>query len=224
MTPRARKPRYLRKFPDLEIACCLDFIAAHHSTNESEFFFVQIGAFDGVTRDPVYELVRKRGWRGVLVEPQVEAFELLKKNYAGQEGLQFFNVAVGPCDGEITFFTDPGGMSESGSLIRRHTVKPGLGRTRPEARRVPCWTLATLLREARAPAAIDLLQIDTEGFDYEIIRSIAFDQLRPPIIRYEHVLLSERDRNACLELLAGQGYRFLLEDGDTTAYLGATTP
>jgi len=214
----------LRKFPDLEIACILDFVAAHHAQANREFFFVQIGAFDGVSGDPIFELVRAHGWRGVLVEPQAEAFELLKKNYCDQDGLQFFNVVIGPCDGEVRFFTAPGGMSQTASLIRRLTVKPGLGRSRPESRCIPCWTLATLLREAGAPAAIDLLQIDAEGFDYEIIRSIDFDFVRPALIRYEHNVLSERDRNACLELLASHGYRFVLEDCDTTAYLGASTP
>ena len=223
-TPRSRKPKYLRNNPKSEIACILGLVAAHHARADRDFYFVQIGAFDGVTGDPIYRLVRAHGWRGVLVEPQVEAFELLKKNYSDQDGLQFFNVVIGPRDGEVRFFTAPGGMSQGASLIRRLTVKPGLGRPRPEARRIPCWTLATLLREAGAPAAIDLLQIDAEGLDYEIIRSIDFEIFRPAILRYEHNLLSERDRNACLELLAGHGYRFVLEDFDTTAYLGMSTP
>jgi len=86
--------------------------------------------------------------------------------------------------------------------------------------RVPCWTLETLLAKAKAPRGVDLLVIDAEGWDYEIIRSIDFAAVRPRIIRYEHQVLSERDRNACLALLAAQGYRFLLEDADTTAILG----
>ena len=75
------------------------------------------------------------------------------------------------------------------------------------------------MQKAGAPAAVDLVQIDAEGHDYEIIRSIGFDAVPPAIFRYEHALLSERDRNACLALLAKEGYRFLLEDFDTTAVL-----
>ena len=65
---------------------------------------------------------------------------------------------------------------------------------------------------------LDLLQIDAEGFDYEIIRSIDFAKTKPAIIHYEHMVLSQADRNACLELLAENGYRFFLEDSDTLAY------
>jgi hypothetical protein len=36
-------------------------------------------------------------------------------------------------------------------------------------------------------------------------------------------LLSDRDRNECLRLMAGHGYRFLLEDRDTMAMLMAET-
>ena len=64
------------------------------------------------------------------------------------------------------------------------------------------------------------VQIDAEGMDYQIIRSIDFQRIKPAIIRYEHMVLHERDRDACLELLEGHGCRFLLEDSDTTAYLG----
>jgi len=74
------------------------------------------------------------------------------------------------------------------------------------------------LKEANAPRDIDLLQIDAEGYDYEIIRSIDFDTVKPAIIHYEHMVLSEADRNACLELLASHGYRIVLQDNDTLAY------
>ena len=154
----------------------------------------------------------------MLVEPQLEAFELLKKNYSGQQGLQFYNVVIGPHDGEITLYTRDGGMVQAASIEKQLMNKPGHRRRLLDARRVPCWTFDTLLQEAHAPKVIDLLQIDAEGFDYEIIRSIDFDRVKPAIIHYEHMVLSQPDRNACLELLARHGYRFFLEDSDTTAY------
>jgi len=35
-----------------------------------EFSFIQVGAFDGITRDPLRKYISKCGWRGVVVEPQ----------------------------------------------------------------------------------------------------------------------------------------------------------
>ncbi len=217
-TPRRRKPRFLREHPELEISNLLDLVVAHYGRPGSDFFFVEIGAFDGVTADPIHHLVRQNQWRGVLVEPQQEAFELLQKNYRGQPGLQFFNVVIGPHDGEITLYTRTGGMVQAASIEKQLMNKPGRRRRMLDARQVPCWTFDRLLREANAPAAIDLLQIDAEGFDFEIIRSIDFQRVKPAIIHYEHMVLSQTDRDACLELLASHGYRFLLEDSDTTAY------
>ncbi len=215
-TPRVGRPRALRDRPELEFTSMLEFVVADHGKTGEDFFFVQIGAFDGVTADPLHELVRRHHWRGVLVEPQAEAFESLKRNYRGQPGLSFFNVAIGPRDGEVTLFTRAGGLAQVASVDRHLVVKPG--RRRVEARRVPCWTVARLLKEAAAPATVDLLLIDAEGLDYRIIRSIDFGAVRPAIIHYEHMILSRRDRNACLELLAAHGYRFILGDQDTIAY------
>ena len=217
-TRRSRKPTFLRANPELEITNVLDFVVAHYGRPQDDFFFVQIGAFDGVTADPLYHLIRKHGWRGVLVEPQREAFELLQKNYAGQPGLQFYDVVIGPHDGEITLYTRTGGTVQAASIDKQRMKKPGQRGRMMDARRVPCWTFDKLLQQANVPDSFDLLQIDAEGCDYEIIHSIDFRRVKPAIIRYEHMVLSQADRNACLKLLAEQGYRFLLEDADTTAY------
>jgi len=217
-TPRSRQPKLLRQQPDLVIRNLLDFVVAHHGKPAKDFFFIQIGAFDGMTDDPIYELVRAQQWRGVLIEPQLEAFELLKKNYDSQPGLQFYNVAIGAQDGEVSLYTRAGGMVQAASLEAHLMNKPGR-RRRVDCRQVPCWTFATLLEKAQVPNHVDLLQIDAEGADFEIIQAIDFRLFKPTIIRYEHMVLCERDRNACLQLLAQHGYRFLLEDNDTTAYL-----
>jgi FkbM family methyltransferase len=218
-TPRAHKPALLKQRPELEIRNLLELGLAFQARPSKDFFFVQIGAFDGKSGDPLYRLIRRHHWRGILVEPQPAAFQQLQSNYAGEMTLQFFNVAIGPTDGELTLYSRKSGDVSVASTARHLLVKPGHSQNQVVALQVPCWTLQTLLAKAKAPARIDLLQIDTEGFDYDIIRSIDFNQIKPAIIRYEHTILSQRDRNACLSLLASQGYRFLLEDMDTTALL-----
>jgi FkbM family methyltransferase len=47
------------------------------------FFFVNIGANDGVVADPIYPFIAKYGWRGIAVEPVPYVFEQLRQNYAG---------------------------------------------------------------------------------------------------------------------------------------------
>src|SRR5215471_2294818 len=54
--------------------------------NPSDFFFVQIGAHNGVTNDSLYSCGRRLGLRGLLIEPQPGPFQALLRNYAGCEG------------------------------------------------------------------------------------------------------------------------------------------
>jgi hypothetical protein len=81
---------------------------------------------------------------------------------------------------------------------------------------VNCHTIESALRAA-ALDHVDLIQIDAEGHDWPIIRSIDFTKLRPAIIRFEYRNLSIADADACLEFLAAHRYRFLLEPRDIIA-------
>ena len=45
--------------------------------------FVQIGANDGVTGDPIRRFILEFGWSGVLVEPQLEIFEAAAEELSG---------------------------------------------------------------------------------------------------------------------------------------------
>jgi FkbM family methyltransferase len=217
-TRRTRKPRLLKRKPELEIDSPLAFVVAELGRSADEFFFVQIGAFDGISDGWFRELIVNNRWHGILVEPQPEAFRRLQQTYADQPQLKFRNVAIGRAAGEATMYTLRTGASQVTSFDYQHLVRH-LKRTADIIPiRVPCLTLHELLAEAGF-RCLDLLQIDAEGFDAEIIRSIDFGALKPSIIRYEHRNLLSRDHDRLLEMLAGQGYRFILEDGNTIACL-----
>lgn len=51
-------------------------------------------------------------------------------------------------------------------------------------------SLNDLMRKNRM-SSLDVLQIDAEGYDFEILRTIDFSRLRPKLINYEYVLLRE---------------------------------
>ena len=217
-TRRTRKPRILKRRPGLEIDSPLEFVISHLGRPADEFFFVQIGAFDGVGDDWLRTLIASNHWRGILVEPQAEAFRKLQETYADQSQLIFRNVAIGAKTGEVTMYSLRTGPSQVTSFDYQHVVRH-LKRTADIVQiSVPCLTLHDLLAEAGC-ATLDFLQIDAEGYDAEIIRSIDFLALKPSIIRYEHRNLLERDHSELIELLAEQGYRFMLEDANTIACL-----
>jgi len=62
---------------------------------------------------------------------------------------------------------------------------------------------------------IDFIQIDTEGFDYEVIKMIDFNTIKPYIIKYESVNLPKKDKENLSLMLKEQGYFLFTEVGDT---------
>jgi hypothetical protein len=87
-----------------------------------------------------------------------------------------------------------------------------------EAINVPSFTFKTLISKHNVKK-LDLLVIDTLGYDFEIIKMIPFDVVKPPIINFEHTLLSLDEQEACFKYLTGHGYSFAQVGVDTVAYL-----
>ncbi len=69
--------------------------------NRDPGFFVEAGAYDGITFSNTY-LLESLGWRRMLVEPHPRQFELCKAN---RPGSSVVHAALGPdgSDGEIEF-------------------------------------------------------------------------------------------------------------------------
>lgn len=202
-----------------------------------DFFFIQVGAFDGVSQDPITRYIDQFNLRGILVEPQPEPFARLARNYRDHHRLALVNAAVADAEGTRDFFTvRPGvpGMPEwsqqlasfeRGNILKhRHGIPahgiPGIPDIEQhiEVHPVRCVTFSHLLDESGA-TEIDLLQIDAEGYDVELLRVFPFDRIRPAIIRYEHMHVSAESQNTCVRRLRAIGYQVVSERSDTYAFL-----
>ena len=64
---------------------------------------------------------------------------------------------------------------------------------------------------------LDLLQLDTEGYDFEIIRGIHFDRLIPGMISFETEHLDPEELKECEALLRKQNYRLYTFNRDAIA-------
>jgi FkbM family methyltransferase len=208
-----------------------EYVLAHYVATRrtsSPLFFLQVGAFDGVTHDPVNAHVRAQGWHGILVEPQPAAFERLVAGYADVGGLTFVNAAVAADPGTRPLYViedEAGSVVDSlghvASFDRAHVERflgsnlerfPG---TRIGSLLVACTTFDEVLLET---PTVDLVLLDTEGHDLELLRLFDFDRFGPAIVRFEHVHLSRHEWDEAVEILARHGYRTLREEHDTTAY------
>ncbi len=202
-----------------------------------DFFFIQVGAFDGISQDPITRYIGQFDLRGVLIEPQPGPFARLADNYRDQRRLTLVNAAVAETEGTRDFFTVRAGVpgmpewsQQLASFDRNNIVKHRDGirghgvpmipdiEQHIEVQPVRCLTFDRLLDDAQV-TSVDLLQIDAEGYDVELLKVFPFDRLRPAIIRYEHMHVDNAAQRSCVERLTSLGYRVISERSDTYAYL-----
>ncbi len=213
---RTYKPRTLISHPGWNFSDMLTLAVGYHLASHSEFTFLQIGAFDGVNNDPLHALILKYKLSGILVEPQPKAFDALKVTYRDHPQLILVQAAVSHRAEVKPFYTSEHQATQVASFSREHLIKRKVPPSAIKELQLQCFTIDSLLKKY-AVDSLDLIQIDTEGYDFEIIKSIDFSSTKPFIIRYEHEHLSNLDYNASLELLAQQGYQFHVEKKDVTA-------
>ena len=66
---------------------------------------------------------------------------------------------------------------------------------------------------------IDLLQIDVEGYDFEVIKIFDIQITQPKAIIFEHIHLSEQDMELCVAHLKNCNYAVRRFDANTLAML-----
>ena len=191
------------------------------------FYFVQIGANDGQSHDPIHAFVCANRLQGLVVEPLPDVFPKLCATYAGQPQIKPVNVAIHSELDRVTLFrpNTGGEMSGIASLdAKRHeftSKRTGMTESDIVSVEVPAISLMGLLEQEQVQH-IDLLQIDTEGYDLEILKSLDLTRFAPSIVRFEHGVYSGvpvRDelREALLRFY-DHGYSVAMERVDAVAW------
>ncbi len=193
--------------------------------------FLQVGANDGVIHDPLHAVVRAGGWAGVLVEPVPAMYERLVANYAGVPNLVFENAAIGPANGTTTLYSvesrpgDPYWVEliatfDRATILSHADVLTEVDQRIVEAT-VPSFTLSTLVARHQLDR-IDLLQVDVEGYDYEVLKQIDFStSWAPTFVVYEREHLDAKTDRAARRLLRSAGYHWVDIWPDGFAYRAA---
>ncbi len=207
-------------------------------------FFVQIGGFDGVSFDPLRPHIVDQSLRGLIVEPIPQYFAELKALYANSPNITTVNCAITEANGERTIWRFnplavergllPPHFAGISSFLMEDLLKETgvLGRSSPNKETtaalrtllqpvaVQCRTMDSLLRD-QGIDKVDILQVDTEGYDYIILKHFDFARYRPAIVHYEHQHLNPADREAAEALLRSRGYGLHRGRYDTLAVLDA---
>jgi FkbM family methyltransferase len=167
--------------------------------------------------DDLRDLIKTYRLRGILVEPQPAAFARLRQTYADQPQLVLLQAAIAERQGKRELFGRRSRPTMAASFDRSHLLRHGIRDSDIVAMQVECHTVESAL-VAAGLAQVDVLQIDAEGYDWPIIRSIDFARIRPNVVRFEYRNMPTRDADACVEFLAAYGYEFLLEPRDIIAH------
>jgi FkbM family methyltransferase len=191
---RSYRPPALLRHPDWNFDDPLKLVVAYAMRRRPDFSFLQVGAFDGRTEDPIHPLVREFGIRGIVVEPQVRMLETLRYNYADQPQVTVVNAAIADAEGSREFYSTTAGQSRKASFFRSNLLDHGLRAEDIVAQTVRC---ATITSWQGAGASGDLIQIGA-GFDGQISasRPLRHD---PASHRQDEHIMSHRDCDACIQ-------------------------
>lgn len=201
---------------------------------------LQVGANTGGAKHDILDYIKRWQINSMLVEPQPDVFKLLQENYADMPYVICENVALAPVNGTRQIYR----LSKRADLYNREGRPYGTGIASfdqshvwnyflntctsegsvqekgaiVESFDVQCKTLSSLI-DGHGFTTFDILLIDTEGFDWEILKLIEIDRISPSIVKFEHKHLNAIDKRKAWEHLRIRGYRqyVLRASGDTVA-------
>lgn len=163
-------------------------------------FFVEIGAYDGVSMSNTYLLEYDYNWKGVCVEANPTYFSHLVKNRPNCINLSY--AVFNENDKQMSFIDDKSGGCSGFVETNSHTHilhNPIITVTTKK--------LTTILDELNAPSFIEFLSLDTEGSEWEILNSHDFDKYIFGYICVEHNFIAT-NRMKLRELLESKGYTY----------------
>jgi FkbM family methyltransferase len=189
------------------------------------FSFIQIGANDGKSFDYLYEIVSKRRSNGIVVEPIIEYYNELVECYKDYPQIVKVNKAVHPSEKSRVIYkiiksasnNYPDWVKGIASFDPFHFKKLNISSKDITEELVECDHLMNIISGNYFSNIVDLIQIDTEGFDAEVIKMIDFSYLRPKILKFENVSLSKNDIIDIKKIMNRNNYYLFNEGNDTIA-------
>jgi FkbM family methyltransferase len=176
--------------------------------NKTNGFFVEIGASDGIELSNTYLLEKTYNWKGICVEPIPKRFESLYKNRPNS--LCFDKAVYNETNSNLIFDISNNYDLLSG-ISANIDVYTDIVNANKTQILVNTITLNDLLAKANAPLFIDYLSLDTEGSEFEILKSVDFQKYIFGLIDVEHNYVEPR-RSQIKNLLTSNGYIYIREN------------
>jgi FkbM family methyltransferase len=178
-------------------------------------FFIELGAYDGVTQSNTLFYERNKGWRGILIEPSKDIYKKCKKNRSIKNFI--YNYACVSFDYKEKYIElqFSGLKTYSAKYLGKKKTKEYI--SQPELEwgkksflyKVKVRTLNSILDQSKAPNEIDFLSIDTEGAEFEVIAGINFEKYK-----FRYMLVETNDLSKLKKFLASKYYKYVKKFND----------
>ena len=153
---------------------------------KNDGFFIELGANDGLTQSNTVFLERERGWTGILIEPSVRGYKLCKKNRPNSICLNYACVSSEYTEKHIL-----GDFSQNNLM---GSVDGNRLKKTQNLVSVKVKTLESILDHYIVNGKmIDLLSLDTEGYELNILKGLNLNRYRPRYLLIE-IYVSEYDK------------------------------
>jgi|GEM_PF-1318089 FkbM family methyltransferase len=193
---------------------------------KNDFIFAIIGAHDGESSSDVYTILANNNVKGVLVEPNPNVFPKLEEAYKNNKKAIIKNYAISKTEEKLPFYM----VNEEAFFSQEHiwldtissfdinhinkhikNLKAVSGNIEKVIRLdVDCISLQELFASTGI-SHLSLLQIDTEGYDAQIIRQISQLGFYPNILCFEYIHLSDNEIDYCINWLNRHNYAWRYE-------------
>ena len=197
--------------------------------------FLQIGALDFVSFDPLVEFVNVREWTIDFVEPQPFYANLLRSRYVQFENVKVHELCVADASGVKTlYYVDPDAVAKNlvpdwaagiASLHLDRNALGGLGCSPVEfdlikrhicSIDVRCEEVGEFLsRFSEEPPTI--IWIDIEGEDMSVVNALDLNVNAPAIIKVEAINMEDDDLESSFSKFSRNGYHVGFFDNDMVA-------
>lgn len=176
--------------------------------NKRDGFFVEIGASDGVTLSNTHLLEKSYKWRGICVEPIPNDFLQLKINRPNSMCCDNAVYNISGLEVKFDISNKEHLLSGISTHIDRHKHIINKNKTTINVNTI---SLVDLLDKYHAPEFIEYMSLDTEGSEYEILKTFDFNKYKIGLIDVEHNYIEPR-RSQIKKLLTENGYVYLGEN------------
>ena len=167
--------------------------------------YIDVGANHPFKISNTY-LLYLQGWRGVTLEP-IPRLSRLHRKWRPEDN--HLPCAAGRAKGELTFFEL---IPSVLSTFDEHEADRQIARGARLRSRipVPVVTLADVCRRQFSARPVDVLSIDTEGFEFEVLNGMDWRLPHPKLIICETSRPGAQDDGDLItDFLGGHGYRLV---------------